>query len=291
MMKRLFAIALFAKPVFAELPEVVDFNDHVQPILSEYCYHCHGPDSTTREPKKNPLRLDREEFAFLERPNGKPAIIKGDPDASELVKRIITTNPDNIMPTPESHKPPLNPKQIALLKKWIEQDAPYEEHWSFIPPVRPSSHQSIDGFIQAKQKEHHLSQNPTADLHRLIRRLTFDITGLPPTPQEIEEFQKLASNDLAGAIKSTTEKLLKTQAYAEHFGRHWLDAARYADTHGIHIDNYRSIWPYRDWVIEAFRKNMPFDQFTIEQIAGDLLPNRTLEQHIAWLQSLPPDHR
>lgn len=270
-----------------ELPDTIDFNEHVQPILSENCYHCHGPDSSTRTPKSNPLRLDREEFAFLEREDGPQPIVKGDPDASEMIKRMISTDPDEVMPTPDSHKKPLKPHEVALLKKWIKQGAVYEEHWSFIPPERPEvpkqnwGENSIDAFISSKHQELGLTPNKPEDAARLIRRLTFDITGLPPTPAEVASFRESASQDLPTAVKMAVDKLLATDPYAEHFGRHWLDAARYADTHGIHIDNYRSIWPYRDWVIDAFRKNMPFDQFTIEQIAGDLLPNPSLEQKIA----------
>ncbi|YCM45603.1 DUF1553 domain-containing protein [Verrucomicrobiaceae bacterium 227] len=271
----------------AGLPETIDFNEHVQPILSENCYHCHGPDSSTRAPKSEPLRLDREEFAFLEREDGPPPIIKGDPEGSELIKRIISTDPDLVMPTPDSHKKPLKAQEIALLKKWIEQGAVYAEHWSFIPPTRPEipaqnwGENPVDAFIARKHQELGLNPNKPEDSARLLRRLTFDITGLPPTPAEVAAFRESAAQDLPTAVKMAVNRLLATDAYAEHFGRHWLDAARYADTHGIHIDNYRSIWPYRDWVIEAFRKNMPFDQFTIEQIAGDLLPKATLEQKIA----------
>lgn len=289
-MKNPFLIAAFALSLTlqgVELPETIDFNDHVQPILSENCYHCHGPDSSTRAPKSAPLRLDREEYAFAKREDGPQPIIKGDPDGSEMIKRIISKDPDLVMPTPDSHKKPLKAYEVALLKKWIEQGAPYEEHWSFIPLDKPEvpeeiwGNNEVDAFIARKHKELGLQPNKAEDAARLIRRLTFDITGLPPTPEEVAAFRESAAQDLPTAVKMAVESLLATDGYAEHFGRHWLDAARYADTHGIHIDNYRSIWPYRDWVIDALRKNMPFDQFTIEQIAGDLLPNATLEQKIA----------
>lgn len=285
-MTRYLALILAQQSLMA-LPETVDFNDHIQPILSEYCYHCHGPDSSTREPKSNPLRLDREEFAFLKRDHGRPVIIKGKADASELVKRIISKDPDDVMPTPKSHKPPLNDEQVALLKKWITQGAEYEEHWSFTKPVRPElpkqkwGNNPIDAFIAKKHGELEITANDPAEMHRLIRRLTFDIIGVAPTPEEILEFEDMAAQDLATAVQLTAEKLMQRDQYAEHWGRYWLDAARYADTHGIHIDNYRAIWPYRDWVIEAFRKNMSFKNFTIDQIAGDLLPSPTLEQTIA----------
>ncbi|MDB4452017.1 DUF1553 domain-containing protein [Akkermansiaceae bacterium] len=285
-MKR-WLILLLTQQNFAALPETVDFNDHVQPILSEYCYHCHGPDSSTRTPKANPLRLDREEFAFLLRENDKPVIIKGDPKNSELIKRISTKDQDDIMPTPESHKPPLKPEQIALLSKWIEQGAPYEEHWSFLKPTRPElpdskwGNNAIDRFIGSKHKEHKLIANNPEETHRLIRRISFDVTGLPPTAEQISSFQEAAASDLGTAVQLAVSEMLGTDAYAEHFGRHWLDAARYADTHGIHIDNYRLIWPYRDWVIDSFKKNQSFKDFTIEQLAGDLLPKPSLDQIVA----------
>lgn len=279
---------ILALPLAGEpLPDVVDFNDHIQPIISEKCYHCHGPDSSTRAPKKNPLRLDREEFAFLERPSGNPAIIKGDSEASEVFKRVISKDVDDVMPPPDSHKKPLNPREVELIKKWIDQGAKYEEHWSFTPLTRPETpandwgNNPIDRFIAAQHRAKGLTPNPQQDASRLLRRLTFDLTGLPPTPDEVAAFREMAAKDLPTAVELTTGKLLTTDAYAEHFARHWLDAARYADTHGIHIDNYRNIWPYRDWVIESFRQNMPYDKFTREQIAGDLLPNPTLDQRIA----------
>ncbi|MDB4438294.1 DUF1553 domain-containing protein [bacterium] len=289
-MKRLPLILLIAASATAkeiQLPDVVDFNDHIQPLISEKCYHCHGPDSSTRAPKKHPLRLDREDYAFLERAKGKPTIIRGDAEASELFKRIITTDVDDVMPPPESHKKPFDSREIALIKKWINQGAPYEEHWSFLQPVKPVPPKSVwgnnavDKFVAAKHLEKNLEPSPPEDSARLLRRLTFDLTGLPPTPSEVAAFREMAAQDLSTAIELTVARLLSTDAYAENFARHWLDAARYADTHGIHIDNYRAIWPYRDWVIEALRQNMPFDQFTREQIAGDLLPDATLEQKIA----------
>ncbi|MGJ8697172.1 MAG: DUF1553 domain-containing protein [Verrucomicrobiaceae bacterium] len=285
-MKRWITVIFAQQALGASLPDVVDFNDHVQPILSEFCYHCHGPDSATRAPKSAPLRLDREEFAFEER-DGKPVIIKGDPEKSSLIKRITTKDEDDIMPPPESHKPPLDAYQIALLSKWIEQGAPYEEHWSFIKPVKPTPPESkwgnnaIDAFISAKHQEHNLVPNAPADTHRIIRRLSFDITGLPPTPEQIKSFQEAAAMDLATAVQLAASEMLGTRAYAENFARHWLDAARYADSHGIHIDNYRDIWPYRDWVIKAFAENKSYRDFTIEQIAGDLLPNPKLDQIVA----------
>ena len=280
-------ILLLTQQALAELPETVGFNEHVQPILSANCYQCHGPDSSTRTPKSNPLRLDREEFAFEPRSDGQAVIIKGDPENSELIKRISTNDDDDVMPPPESHKAPLKPEEVALLSKWIEQGAPYEEHWAFIQPARPEVPESrwgnnaIDHFIGAQLETHGLTPNNPEQTHRLIRRLSLDVTGLPPSAEQISSFQEAAASHLGTAVQLAVSEMLGTDAYAEHFARHWLDAARYADTHGIHFDNYRLIWPYRDWVISSFRKNQSFKDFTIEQIAGDLLPSPTLDQIVA----------
>ena len=270
------------------LPSKISFNEHIQPILSEYCYHCHGPDAGTREPKKSPLRLDRVEDAFAPREDGKPVIIKGKPEESLLVQVIRSQDPDVIMPPPKSHKT-MKAREIALLERWIEQGAEYEAHWSFAKITKPEvpaagsgwAANPIDRFIAAKLDEAGLQPNPPEEPRRFHRRLTLDLTGLPPEPAETDAFVKAVETNAQAAIEAEADRLLATTASAEHFARHWLDAARYADTHGIHIDNYRAIWPYRDWVVRAFQQNMPWDQFTLEQIAGDLIPNRTLEQHIA----------
>ncbi len=277
-----------AGPVQPRLPETVSFNEHVQPVLSEYCYHCHGPDAGTREPKSAPLRLDLESEAFALREDGKPVIVKGKPGKSRLVQLIHEKDPEKIMPPPASHKT-LAPEQIALLEKWIEQGAPYEAHWSFIPVKRPELPEAgktwaanpIDRFIADKLEGAGLEPNPPEDLSRFYRRLHLDLTGLPPSPEETQAFLEAAATDVQAAVESAADKLLAGSASAEHFARHWLDAARYADTHGIHIDNYRAIWPYRDWVVRAFQANMPWDQFTTEQIAGDMLPDPTLDQQVA----------
>ncbi len=272
----------------ASLPEKISFNEHIQPILSENCYHCHGPDSATREPKKTPLRLDRVEDAFALRDDGQPPIIKGDPKASEVVKRMHETDPDSIMPPPKSHKT-MKPRDIAMIERWIEQGAEYEAHWSFAPIKKPEvptagkgwAVNPVDHFIAEKLENSKLKPNPPEDPARFYRRMHFDLTGLPPLPDAVEAFTKAAAADIQVATETAVDQLLATSASAEHFARHWLDSARYADTHGIHIDNYRAIWPYRDWVIRAFQDNMPWDQFTTEQIAGDLLPNRSLDQLVA----------
>ncbi|MFD0893604.1 DUF1553 domain-containing protein [Luteolibacter ambystomatis] len=270
------------------LPKEITFNEHIQPILSEYCYHCHGPDSGTRKPKDAPLRLDREADAFAKRENGQPVIIKGDPAASLLVKLIKSHDPKEVMPPPEGHKE-LKPQDIALLEEWIRQGAKYEPHWAFAAikhPEPPAAGEGfatnpIDRFIAQKLEENGLKPNSPEDPRRFYRRLAFDLTGLPPSTADTDAFVKRSAEDPKKAVEEAADKLLATPSSAEHFTRQWLDAARYADTHGIHIDNYRAIWPYRDWVIGAFQANMPWDQFTIEQIAGDLLPTPTLDQQVA----------
>lgn len=272
--------------------EPLSFNDHVQPILSEYCYHCHGPDSGSRKPDVHPLRLDRAEFAFEERPDGgRQPIVKGDSSASEIIARMHSTDPNLVMPPPEMHKK-MKPKDIAILERWIDEGAEYEEHWSFIAPQRPDVPQiddapagwdknPIDAFILAKMRSKGLTPNPQEDPARLLRRLSFDATGLAPAADEVEAFVAAMAEQPNIAYADKVDSLLTTQAHAEQLTRHWLDAVRYADTHGIHIDNYRSIWPYRDWVLKAYSENMPFDQFTIEQLGGDLLPDASISQVVA----------
>ena len=270
-----------AAPIQPSVPEEVSFNEHIQPILSEYCYHCHGPDEKTRLPEEDPYRLDLAEDALAPRENDKPTIIKGDPDASLLVQLIRSKDPDTVMPPPKSHKE-LKPEQIAILAKWVEQGAEYQDHWSLIPVERPEAPDSgkdwaatpVDPFIHAKLIEKGLEPNPQESPARFYRRLHLDLTGLPPSPADVAAFSW-------DKLDTEVDRLLETTSSAEHFARYWLDAARYADTHGIHIDNYRSIWPFRDWVIKAFKANMRWDQFTIEQIAGDMLPNPTLDQRVA----------
>ncbi|BCU78351.1 DUF1553 domain-containing protein [Luteolibacter sp. LG18] len=272
----------------AALPKEITFNEHIQPILSENCYHCHGPDSGTRKPKDAPLRLDREADAFVKRENGQPVIVKGDPDASLLVKLLKTHDEKEIMPPRESHKE-LKPHDIAMIEEWVKQGAKYEPHWSFAPVKHPEPPQAgegfatnpIDRFIAQKLSDNGLKPSPPEEPRRFYRRLVFDLTGLPPSVADTDAFVKRSAEDPVKAVDEAADKLLATSSSAEHFTRQWLDAARYADTHGIHIDNYRAIWPYRDWVIRAFQANMPWDQFTTEQIAGDLLPEATLDQKVA----------
>ncbi|MBL9189851.1 MAG: DUF1553 domain-containing protein [Opitutaceae bacterium] len=264
-------------------PAKLSYNDHIQPILAENCFHCHGPDAGTRKAK---LRLDRAEHATAKR-DDLPAIAPGKPAESALIERIKTKDPEEIMPPPDSHKT-LKPAEIALLERWIAEGAEYQEHWSLLPPVRPPVPSianrkfqivnPVDAFVLARLEKEKLAPAAPESPARLLRRVTLDLTGLPPTPEEIAAFVRDPS---PAAYSRAVDRLLASDASAEHFARQWLDAVRYADTHGIHIDNYRSIWPYRDWVVNAFRQNMPFDRFTIEQMAGDLLPDATLDQKVA----------
>jgi mono/diheme cytochrome c family protein len=270
-------------PVPEEAAKKLSFNDTIQPILSENCYACHGPDPGGR---KAGLRLDRGEFAFAPHQDAhqkyEPAIIPGKPDKSPLVHRIEDKNPKDRMPPPEAHKT-LKPEQIALLREWVKQGAQYEELWSFLPPKRqaiPSvTHgelvrNAIDNFVLARLEKGGLTPSPEADRRSLIRRVTYDLTGLPPTPEEVEAFVADSAPD---AYEKIVERLLSSPRYGEHRAHYWLDVARYGDTHGLHLDNFRSIWAYRDYVIRAYNQNKPFDQFVREQLAGDMLPAKTLD--------------
>lgn len=260
----------------------IDFNQDVQPILSEYCYSCHGPDPGSRKAK---LRLDRAAEAFAQREHG-PAIVAGNPDASPLFQRMVTGDPKKVMPPPELHKQ-IKPEEIATVRRWIKEGAVYQDHWAFIPPRAPSlpvvrdrtwPRNGVDAFVLARLEKMNLPPSGEADRRTLIRRVTLDLTGLLPTPAEVEAFVADVSTN---AYETVVDRLLESPRYGEHRARYWLDYARYADTHGIHFDNYRSIWPYRDYVIRAFNQNLPFDQFVREQLAGDLLPATNLEQIVA----------
>jgi len=256
----------------------IRYNRDVRPILAENCFACHGADSAAR---KADLRLDRRDDAIAAE-----AIVPGDVEKSTLVERIFSNNKAHLMPPPKSKKQ-LTDAQKEILKRWIAEGAEYEPHWSFIPPQRPALpavkntrwvRNPIDYFILAELEKHGLQPAPEADRRTLARRLSLDLTGLPPEPADVEAF---VTDKQPDAYERFVEKMLASPHWGEHRARYWLDAARYADTHGIHFDNYREMWSYRDWVIDAFNRNMPFDQFTIEQLAGDLLPNPTLDQLVA----------
>ncbi len=257
--------------------EKLSFDTHVQAVLSEYCYHCHGPDAGTRAPANNPLRLDIAEYAFEPRDDGKPVIIPGDPENSLAVRLMRSRDPNEMMPPPEAHKE-IPEEAIELLVRWIAEGAEYEDHWAFITPQRPEppdpkhpelARNPIDHFIQHELTKHDLAPMPSDDPRALARRASLDITGLLPDPEAVDAF---AADPTEDAYLSFIDSLFKTTAYAEHRARYWLDYVRYADTHGLHFDNYRSIWPYRDYVIRSFAANKPYDQFVREQVAGDLMP-------------------
>ena len=290
------------KPLLALLPflvsasfaasDQVQFNRDIRPIIADNCFHCHGPDPGSR---KAGLRLDTEAGFFAARMNkdGKeePAtIIKGNPAKSSLFARISSTDQDEIMPPPKEHKT-LKPDQIALIKHWIEQGAPWQPHWSLIAPTQPAlpqvadaawSKNPIDRFIGSKLAAAGLKPAPEADAHALIRRISLDVTGLPPSPAILAKYlPKNGDHLIDPQIGQLIDELMAQPVYGEHRARYWLDAARYSDTHGLHFDAYREMWAYRDWVVKAYNRNQPFDQFTVEQLAGDLLPKPTDEQLIA----------
>jgi hypothetical protein len=278
-------MALFFVPqaLSAEEGSRLDYGRDVRRILSDNCFKCHGPDLKQLQAG---LRLDTREGATSKLESGKRAITPGKWSESEIIARLTTDDPDRKMPPPSSGKK-VSAEQIETLKRWIEEGAEYKPHWAFVTPVRPElpkvSDESwvrnpIDRFVLAKLERVGLKPSPPADKVTLIRRLTFDLTGLPPTPAEVDAF---VADNSPEAYDKLVERLLNSPRHGEHQARYWLDAARYGDTHGLHLDNERSLWPYRDWVISAFNKNLPFDQFTIEQLAGDLLPNATLEQRVA----------
>lgn len=254
------------------------YNRDIRPILADTCFACHGPDSAAR---KGDLRLDKRDAAIERK-----AVVPGKPNESGVIERLFSTDPDTVMPPPSTKKT-LTAAQKELLKRWIESGAEYQAHWSFIAPTRPElpkvkneawTKNPIDRFVLAELEERGLSPAAEADRRTLARRASLDITGLPPSVELVEEF---VADQAPNAYEKLIDKLLTSKHWGEHRGRYWLDAARYADTHGIHFDNYREMWSYRDWVINAFNRNMPFDQFTVEQLAGDLLPNKTLDQQVA----------
>ncbi len=260
-------------------PRTVQFNRDVRPLLSDRCYACHGPDKNARKGK---LRLDLREEAI------KKAVTPGDVAGSLLIQHITSKDPDEVMPPPDSGKKPLSKSEIELLKRWVAQGAQWEAHWAFIKPERPSVPKAaadktrivnpVDSFILARLEKEELKPATEADRRTLIRRLSFDLTGLPPTPEEVRVF---VEHKHPKAYEQLVDRLLASPHFGERMAMYWLDLVRYADTDGFHADNYRSVYPYRDYVINIFNHNVPFDRFTIEQLAGDLLPNATTPQKIA----------
>ena len=286
-MKRVLFLVVFSLACVSHVASADDavkrpairFNKDIRPILSVNCFACHGPDTGSR---KADLRLDTRAGALA----GK-VIVPGKAGKSELIARITSDDPDFMMPPPKSRKK-LTPEHKELLTRWVNAGAEWEKHWSFIKPRRAAlpgprrvkkwARNPIDHFVLARIRELGLEPNRQADRHTLARRVALDLTGLPPSREMIQSF---LDDRKKGAYERYVDTLLSLRHAGEHRARYWLDAARYGDTHGMHVDNYREIWPYRDWVIDAFNSNMPFDRFIVEQIAGDLLPNATLQQRIA----------
>jgi hypothetical protein len=270
-----------AQPAPASAP--VQFNRDIRPILTDHCYACHGPDQQKR---KAGLRLDREEEAFKQLKSGHRALVPGNLEQSALVERITTANEDDVMPPPAHHKP-LTAEQKVLLQRWVQEGAHWQKHWSLIPPERPPlprlrqetwPRNAIDYFTLARLEKEGLLPNPEADRTTLLRRVTLDLTGLPPTIEEVDSF---LLDNAPDAYEKRVERLLESPHYGERMAQNWLDLARFADTAGYHFDGIRFMWLWRDWVIEAFNQNKPYDAFTIEQLAGDLLPSPTQAQRIA----------
>ncbi len=273
-------------PAAQPLPATIEFNRDIRPILSDKCFQCHGPGTQMAT-----LRFDSEDGAKHALKEGRFAIVPGEPARSQVIARITATNPAVRMPRSQNGAAagePLSERQIALLTRWIEQGATWQKHWSFIPPKRPDPPKDlkdpkwvrnpIDAFVLQRLEREALKPSPEADKATLLRRVSLDLIGLPPTPAELDAFLKDTSPN---AYEKVVDRLLRSPQYGERMAFPWLDAARYADSNGYQTDGERFMWRWRDWVIDAFNRNMPYDQFTIEQLAGDLLPNATLDQKIA----------
>jgi hypothetical protein len=275
----LISFVLFAvQSSSARADEPVNYTRDIKPILSARCYACHGPDEGKRKAK---LRLDVRDVAI------KKVIKPGDSKGSELIARISSSEPEEVMPPPKSKMPPLTPKEIDLVRRWVDQGAKFDTHWAYVKPVRPGlpnvsdgnwERNAIDYFVSAKRQAAGLQPASEADRITLIRRLTFDLTGLPPTPDEVKAF---VNDERPEAYEILVDRLLASPHFGERMAMYWLDLVRFADTGGYHSDNHRDVWLYRDYVINSFNTNKRFDQFTVEQLAGDLLPNPTREQRIA----------
>jgi len=268
-------LALAALPAYTEAAAPVDFNRQIRPILSDRCFACHGPDANHR---KAGLRLDDEASAKAE------SIVPGKPDESPLIARILSTDPDEQMPPPDAHKPLLNAEEIAVFRQWVAEGAKWAKHWAYETPARPTppavdgSENAIDQFLQARLQSEGLAATPEASRETLLRRLSLDLIGLPPTPSEVDAF---LADTSPNAYEKQVDRLLASPHYGERMAMEWLDGARFADTNGYQNDFNRSMWLWRDWVIRAYNENMPYNQFTVEQLAGDLLPNPTPDQVLA----------
>ena len=270
--------------ILAQLPERVDYNFHIKPLLSDRCYACHGPDDNAREAD---LRLHTEEGALKTKlVSGGRAIVPGQLRKSKLMRRITSDDPAYMMPPPESNLH-LNEYEKALIARWIDQGAPWSPHWAFVPPEKPVvptvrqddwPADDLDRFILARLEREGLDASPHADRERLLRRVTFDLTGLPPTIAEIDDF---LANTRPDAYEHVVDRLLASESFGERMATDWMDVSRYADSHGYHADGIRTMWPWRDWIIRAFNENMPYDKFVTWQLAGDLLPDASPEQQLA----------
>ncbi|MCA9177103.1 MAG: PSD1 domain-containing protein [Planctomycetales bacterium] len=268
-------------PAHADDAKPVDFQRDIQPLLAAKCYACHGPDESHREAD---LRLDDRQAAISH-----GAIVPGKPAESELLARVKSTDAEQRMP-PADHDKPLSPQQIELLTAWIAADAPFETHWAFVPPRRPTlpnakdqrwAQSPVDRFVLSRIEAAGQTPSPPASAHDLARRVYLDLIGLPPTPEQLEAFLADLDSGRPGAYERLVDRLLSSPQYGERWARPWLDLARYADTNGYEKDRERSIWPYRDWVIQALNADLPYDRFSIEQLAGDMLPGATDAQRIA----------
>lgn len=279
------ALLLVSSPNWVAAEDTVDFNRDIRPLLSNYCFKCHGPDEKERKGGSDGLRLDTSEGAYADQ-GGTRAIVPGKPAESELIRRVTSSDPDEKMPPPSTGHH-LSTRDIKLLTDWVQQGAAYARHWSYAKPIRPPLPQvqnqswcqnPIDRFLLAQMEKEGLKPSPAADRYALIRRLSLDLTGLPPTVAEVDAFIADTRSD---AYEQLVDRLLKKSSFGEHWARMWLDLARYADSAGYADDPTRTIWGYRDYVIRSFNANKPFDQFTIEQLAGDLFPNPSEEQLMA----------
>jgi len=261
----------------------VDFDREIRPLLADACFSCHGVDASAR---KSGLRLDVREDALKPAKSGRLPLVPGDPEGSEVYRRLVATDPTEAMPPAESHRT-VTDAQKALVRRWIVEGVPYVEHWAFLAPKRVAppkveregwARSEVDLFILARLEREGLGPSREADPVTLIRRVSLDLTGLPPTPGEVDRF---LNDRKPGAYESWVERLLNSPRFGERMAQDWLDVARFADSNGYQVDRDREMWAWRDWVIGAFNRNLPFDQFTLEQIAGDLLPSPRLEQRIA----------
>ncbi|MEQ1850113.1 MAG: PSD1 and planctomycete cytochrome C domain-containing protein [Chthoniobacteraceae bacterium] len=279
----LLCVIIRAAAAGSDTPEI-NFSRDILPLLSDTCFQCHGPDEKAR---KAELRLDTKEGAYGAGESGKTVVVPRKSKESELIRRITTDDPDDLMPPRKSNRK-LTPQQIAMLKSWVDAGAPWGRHWAYEAPQRPAVPQirnpkseirnAIDHFVFARLEKERLQPSPEAAKEALIRRVTLDLTGAPPTPEEVDAFLADTSPDAYGKV---VDRLLASPRYGERWCWDWLDAARYADTNGYQGDPERTMWPWRDWVVKALNANMPYDQFTVEQLAGDLLPDATRDQKLA----------